>query len=48
MAKRTPNPGRTLVVFFLVTLPPLANAALLLYAGVFVFYSAPPLRFKAR
>lgn len=36
------------LVFFLVTLPPLANAALLLYVGVFVFYSAPPLRFKAR
>jgi 4-hydroxybenzoate polyprenyltransferase len=36
-----------LVVFFL-TLPLLANAAILLYVGVFVFYSAPPLRFKAR
>ena len=36
------------LVFFLVTLPPLANAAILLYVGVFVFYSAPPLRFKAR
>ncbi|WP_367947750.1 UbiA family prenyltransferase [Rathayibacter sp. VKM Ac-2858] len=36
------------LVYFLVTLPLLANAAILLYAGVFVFYSAPPLRFKAR
>jgi 4-hydroxybenzoate polyprenyltransferase len=36
------------LVYFLLTLPPLANAAILLYAGVFVFYSAPPLRFKAR
>ncbi|MDM7889707.1 UbiA family prenyltransferase [Curtobacterium sp. RHCJP20] len=33
---------------FLVTLPPLATAAILLYAVVFVCYSAPPLRFKAR
>ncbi|NII40877.1 4-hydroxybenzoate polyprenyltransferase [Curtobacterium flaccumfaciens] len=33
---------------FALTLPPLANAAILLYVGVFVFYSAPPLRFKAR
>ncbi|WP_254654430.1 UbiA family prenyltransferase [Clavibacter tessellarius] len=36
------------LVYFLLVLPPLANAAILLYAGVFVFYSAPPLRFKAR
>jgi 4-hydroxybenzoate polyprenyltransferase len=36
------------LVCFLLTLPPVANAAILLYAGVFVFYSAPPLRFKAR
>ena len=36
------------LVCFLLVLPPLANAAILLYAGVFVFYSAPPLRFKAR
>jgi 4-hydroxybenzoate polyprenyltransferase len=36
------------LVYFLLALPPLANAAILLYAGVFVFYSAPPLRFKAR
>ncbi|WP_253181514.1 UbiA family prenyltransferase [Curtobacterium sp. UCD-KPL2560] len=36
------------LVYFLVALPPLANAAILLYVGVFVFYSAPPLRFKAR
>jgi 4-hydroxybenzoate polyprenyltransferase len=36
------------VVWFLLVLPPLANAAILLYVGVFVFYSAPPLRFKAR
>ncbi|XYX86877.1 UbiA family prenyltransferase [Clavibacter nebraskensis] len=36
------------LVCFLLVLPPLANAAILLYAGVFVFYSAPPLRVKAR
>lgn len=36
------------LVYFVVALPPLAVAAILLYAGVFVFYSAPPLRFKAR
>lgn len=36
------------LVAFLVTLPPLATAAILLYAVVFVCYSAPPLRFKAR
>ena len=36
------------LVCFLLVLPPLANAAILLYAGVFVFYSAPPLRFKAQ
>ncbi|WP_371830582.1 UbiA family prenyltransferase [Curtobacterium poinsettiae] len=36
------------LVYFSIALPPLANAVILLYAGVFVFYSAPPLRFKAR
>lgn len=36
------------LVYFVVALPPLAVAAILLYAGVFVFYSAPPLRFKTR
>ena len=36
------------LVLFALTLPPLANIAILLYVGVFVFYSAPPLRFKAR
>lgn len=36
------------LVYFLLVLPPSANAVILLYAGVFVFYSAPPLRFKAR
>lgn len=36
------------LVYFALALPPLANAAILLYVGVFVFYSAPPLRFKAR
>ncbi len=36
------------LVYFIVALPPLAVAAILLYAGVFVFYSAPPLRFKTR
>ncbi|WP_458042903.1 UbiA family prenyltransferase [Microbacterium sp. HM-570] len=35
-------------VYFVVALPPLAVALMLLYAGVFVFYSAPPLRFKTR
>ncbi len=35
------------LVAFLLTLPPLANVAILLYAAVFVGYSAPPLRFKA-
>ncbi|CDJ99325.1 Lycopene elongase [Microbacterium sp. C448] len=35
-------------VYFVVALPPLAVALILLYAGVFVFYSAPPLRFKTR
>ncbi|WNB85730.1 UbiA family prenyltransferase [Cellulomonas sp. ATA003] len=36
------------LVYFLVALPAAANAAIALYAAVFVFYSAPPLRFKAR
>ena len=36
------------LVYFLLALPPVANAAIALYALVFVFYSAPPLRFKAR
>lgn len=36
------------LVYFLVALPPLAVALIVLYTGVFVFYSAPPLRFKAR
>lgn len=36
------------LVWFVVALPPLAVAAILLYAGVFVYYSAPPLRFKTR
>ncbi|GEA86863.1 UbiA family prenyltransferase [Cellulomonas cellasea] len=36
------------LVWFALALPPAAIAAMLLYAGVFVFYSAPPLRFKAR
>ena len=36
------------LVWFVLTLPPAAVAVILLYAGVFVFYSAPPLRFKTR
>jgi len=36
------------LVYFVLALPLLANAAILLYVGVFVYYSAPPLRFKAR
>lgn len=36
------------LVFFVVAYPPIAVALMLLYTGVFVFYSAPPLRFKAR
>lgn len=36
------------LAYFLLVLPPAANAAILLYAVVFVCYSAPPLRFKAR
>ena len=35
------------LAYFALALPPAAIAAILLYAGVFVFYSAPPLRFKA-
>lgn len=36
------------LVYFLFALPPVAVALILLYSGVFVFYSAPPLRFKTR
>jgi 4-hydroxybenzoate polyprenyltransferase len=36
------------LVYFSFALPLPANLAILLYVGVFVFYSAPPLRFKAR
>ncbi len=36
------------LLYFAIALPMLAVAAILLYIGVFVFYSAPPLRFKAR
>ena len=36
------------LLYFLVTLPPAASAWILAYAVIFVFYSAPPLRFKAR
>lgn len=36
------------VAYFALALPPAANAVVLLYAFVFVFYSATPLRFKAR
>ncbi|MFS0713321.1 UbiA family prenyltransferase [Microbacterium sp. 2P01SA-2] len=36
------------LVFFVIALPIAAVGLILLYAGVFVFYSAPPLRFKAR
>ncbi|MDZ8173075.1 UbiA family prenyltransferase [Microbacterium xanthum] len=36
------------LVWFVITLPPLAVGVILLYTAVFVFYSAPPLRFKAR
>lgn len=36
------------LVYFVVALPLAAVGLILLYAGVFVFYSAPPLRFKAR
>jgi 4-hydroxybenzoate polyprenyltransferase len=36
------------VVWFAVTLPPAALGWIALYVLVFVFYSAPPLRFKAR
>lgn len=35
-------------VFFFLTLPPAALAWVALYIVIFVFYSAPPLRFKAR
>ncbi len=34
--------------YFFLSLPYGASAWMLLYAGLFVFYSAPPLRFKAR
>ncbi|TFD60337.1 MULTISPECIES: UbiA family prenyltransferase [unclassified Cryobacterium] len=36
------------LVFFLVTLPPAALAWIAAYSVIFVFYSMPPLRFKAR
>lgn len=36
------------VVWFAVALPPVALGWIVLYVLVFVFYSAPPLRFKAR
>jgi 4-hydroxybenzoate polyprenyltransferase len=36
------------LVYFVLALPPLAVVLILLYTGVFVFYSAPPLRFKTR
>ncbi|SDQ53448.1 UbiA family prenyltransferase [Microbacterium sp. cf332] len=36
------------LVYFVIALPIAAVGLILLYAGVFVFYSAPPLRFKAR
>lgn len=36
------------LVYFVIALPPLAIALILLYTAVFVFYSAPPLHFKRR
>jgi len=36
------------LVYFVIALPLLAVALILLYTVVFVFYSAPPLRFKTR
>ncbi|MFG6493166.1 UbiA family prenyltransferase [Microbacterium sp. P03] len=36
------------LVYFVLALPLAAVALILLYTGVFVFYSAPPLRFKTR
>lgn len=36
------------LVYFALALPLAANLAIALYALVFVYYSAPPLRFKAR
>jgi 4-hydroxybenzoate polyprenyltransferase len=36
------------LLYFLVFLPYVALMWMLLYAGLFVFYSAPPLRFKTR
>lgn len=36
------------LAYFLLTLPPAALAWIMAYALIFVFYSAPPLRFKAR
>ena len=36
------------IAYFLVTLPPAAFAWIAAYVIIFVFYSAPPLRFKAR
>ena len=36
------------IAYFLLTLPPAALAWIAAYVTIFVFYSAPPLRFKAR
>ncbi|WP_412932893.1 UbiA family prenyltransferase [Microbacterium jepli] len=36
------------LVYFVIALPPLAVAVILLYTLIFVFYSAPPLQFKRR
>ena len=36
------------LVYFVLALPLPAVAVILLYVGVFVYYSAPPLRFKSR
>ena len=36
------------IAYFLFTLPPAALAWIAAYVTIFVFYSAPPLRFKAR
>jgi len=36
------------LAYFAIALPPAAIAVIALYAGVFVCYSAPPLRFKQR
>ncbi|TQJ30329.1 UbiA family prenyltransferase [Microbacterium sp. SLBN-146] len=58
-ARITPNEVRLILwavaltnvpflVYFVVALPPMAIALILLYTAVFVFYSAPPLHFKRR